>query len=64
MRAFATMFAAGAVYLVLVIGSLSGMTTLSPRPVHELTAELGEATVLAVETPASLVAGCAPITMS
>lgn len=63
MRAFVTMFAA-TVYLVLVIGSLSGMTTLSPRPVHELTAKLGETTVLAVETPASLVAGCAPITMS
>ena len=35
MRAFATMFAA-AVYLVLVIGSLWGMTTLSPRPVPAL----------------------------
>jgi hypothetical protein len=59
---------AAAVYLVLVIGSLSGMTTLSPRPVPTLTAELGEAIVLAVEAPASLVAGCAasttPITMS
>ena len=67
MRAIATTFAA-AVYLVLVIGSLWGMTTLSPRSVPALTAELGEATVLAVEAPANLVAGCAqttqPTTMS
>ena len=61
MRAIATTFAA-AVYLVLVIGSLWGMTTLSPRPVPALTAELGEPTVLAIEAPANLVAGCAPTT--
>lgn len=63
MRAFATMFAAAAVY-VLVIGSLLGMTTVTPRPIHELTAELGETTVLAVETAPALVNGCEPITMS
>jgi hypothetical protein len=57
------MFVAGAGY-ILVIGSLLGMTTVSPRPVHELTVELGESTVLAVETAPALVAGCEPITMS
>jgi len=63
MRAFATMFVAAAGY-ILVIGSLLGMTTLSPRPTLELTAELGESTVLAVETAPALVAGCEPIRMS
>jgi hypothetical protein len=57
------MFVAGAGY-ILVIGSLLGMTTVSPRPVHELTVELGESTVLAVETAPALVAGCEPITIS
>ena len=57
------MFFAAAAY-VLVIGSLLGMTTVSPRPTFELTAELGETTVLAVETAPALVAGCGPITMS
>ncbi len=63
MRAFATMFAAAAGY-VLVIGSLLGMTTVAPRPAHVLTAVLGESTVVAVETAPALVAGCEPITMS
>lgn len=64
MRAFAMMIVAGAVYMGLVIGSLWGMTTLSPAPAPLLTAEFGESTVLAVETPARLVSGCEPIQMS
>ncbi|MGH7543748.1 MAG: hypothetical protein ACREK7_07385 [Gemmatimonadota bacterium] len=63
MRAFATMFVAAAGY-ILMIGSLMGMTTISPPPAHVLTAVLGESTVVAVETPPALVAGCEPITMS
>lgn len=62
MRAITTMLAASAVY-VLLIGSLLGMAATSTRPTLELTAELGEATVLAVETPA-LVAGCEPAAIS
>lgn len=57
MRACAAMFAAACGY-VLLIGTLLGLTTASARPTIELSAELGEPTVLAVETGPSLVAGC------
>ncbi len=62
MRPFAAVFAAAAGY-VLLIGTLLGMSTASARPTIELTAELGEATVLAVESPA-LVTGCSPAPLS
>lgn len=62
MRAFATMLAAAAGY-ILVIGVLLGMSTASDRSMFELTAELGETTVIAVESPA-LAAGCEPASIS
>ena len=62
MRAFAAMFVAAAGY-ILIVGSLLGMTTVAPSPAHVLTAELGESTVLAVETTPALVAGCEPARM-
>ena len=62
MRAFATMLAAAAGY-VLVIGVLLGMSAAFARPTLELTAELGEATVLAVESP-SFVTSCEPAVIS
>ena len=62
MRAIVTVLAASAGY-VLLIGSLLGMSVNSTSTTPELTAELGETTVLAVETPA-LVAGCEPAAIS
>lgn len=62
MRPLATVITAAAAY-VLLIGVLLGMSTASARPTLELTAELGETTVLAVESP-SLVAGCEPASIS
>ncbi|MGH7571845.1 MAG: hypothetical protein ACREMK_08395 [Gemmatimonadota bacterium] len=62
MRAFAALLAAGAGY-ILLIGTLLSMSTASARPTLELTAELGEATVLAVESP-TLVSGCQPAPLS
>ncbi|MGH7550720.1 MAG: hypothetical protein ACREMD_02780 [Gemmatimonadota bacterium] len=59
MRAFAAMLAAGAGY-ILLIGTL--LTASDRRPV-ELTAELGEPTVLAVEIPA-LATSCQPAPLS
>ena len=62
MRAFAAMFAAAAGY-VLVIGVLLGMSAAFARPTLELTAELGEATVFAVESP-SFATSCEPAVIS
>jgi hypothetical protein len=62
MRAFVTMLAAAGGYLLL-IGVLLGMSSASARPTLELTAEIGEPTVLAVESGA-YVAGCEPVPIS